>query len=85
MKFDDGGVGPCSDCGNDVNVNLKTDACKAKVLCPACQGDYLAKKKIREALKNNTATTPLGEVTILGDKKELILVDKKSFEKELKL
>ncbi len=50
MKFDDGGVGPCSDCGNDVNVNSEVDDCKPKVLCPACQDDYLAKKKIKEII-----------------------------------
>lgn len=49
MKFTDNGVGPCSDCGADVNINSEVPDCMPKVLCPQCQGDYIKKEIFRES------------------------------------
>ena len=51
LKFTDNGVGPCSDCKSDVNINSEGPATGTKILCPQCQGNYLHKDKVKEFIR----------------------------------
>jgi len=70
LKFD-GDVGPCSDCGSHVNVNSEAPNCSPKVLCPQCQGDYLHKDKVNDALDEIYHDIDGAEDKVIQIKKEL--------------
>ncbi len=53
MKFKDNGVGPCSDCKGDVNVNSDASpATETTILCPRCKSNYIEKQKVEDGLNH---------------------------------
>ena len=77
LKFDDGGVGPCSDCSSDINVNMNT----TKSLCPQCQSRYLKKAKVKEVIDSWINTTEVDGKVIIKNKsydyRQILMIIKK--------
>ncbi len=75
LKFKNG-VGPCSDCHSDVNINSEVPTNSPKVLCPQCQSNYLVKQKVDGAIdKVLSKKYPQGIILNNQLKKELGIGD----------